>query len=276
MIGNYVPSTISVESDFFIMLHCRCLGHYGYIGNQMFQYASLLGIADRNQMEYCVDMEHWKRGGFQPHLWHEFNLSAKHNSRPPRHGYSEAGFYYQESTEDLFEETDVHGYFQTEKYFKHIESKIRTEFAFRHETRYECDKYLQQLNLKNNAPVVGVHVRRGDYLNLPQFHPNQTLEYYSKAREEFPDHQFVVVSDDRQWCKENMNMEVFEGSTPFADMCLLSLCDHNIIGNSSFSWWGSWLNKNPKKKVVAPKQWFGPAFGNVGTKDLIPKEWIQL
>lgn len=260
------------------MLFCRCLGHYGYIGNQMFQYAALLGIAEKLEMEYYIDKERWCDGQFRPFLWEEFELSATDSDRPHKWGYAEPDFTYQENTEEIYPSTDLHGYFQSEKYFKNIKDKIYNEFKFKKETEEECLSYIRSISsLKDGqtVPIVGVHVRRQDYLGLPNHHPVSSLDYYSKAKEQFPDCKFVVVSDDREWCQENMGMDVFTGSTAFADMCFLSMCDHNIIANSSFSWWGAWLNSNPNKKVVAPNQWFGPA-KKLNTKDLIPEGWLRV
>ena len=90
----------------------------------------------------------------------------------------------------------------------------------------------------------------------------------------FPDHNFILVSDDRLWCEQNMNMTVFNGSTPFVDMCMLSMCDHNIIANSSFSWWGAWLGN--RGKVVCPSGWFGPNLKDHNTEDLYCEGWTVI
>ena len=121
-------------------------------------------------------------------------------------------------------------------------------------------------------------------------HPPQTLEYYEEALAEFDDEQPVIVfSDSPEWVKEQEFFasdrfmisepeEVYgDGSyTPYTDLCLMSLCSHAIIANSSMSWWGAWLQTNPNKKVIAPSNWFGPAYADKNTKDLYCPEWIVL
>ena len=147
-----------------------------------------------------------------------------------------------------------------------------------------------------------LHVRRGDpnltdprgfkwsYTQCGSMHPVQPIEYYEKALSKFDAKQPVIVfSDSVDWVKEQ---EFFkpdrflisepedkyaDGSfTPYADLCLMSLCSHAIIANSSMSWWGAWLISNPDKKVIAPKMWFGPAYADKNTKDLYCSDWIIL
>jgi hypothetical protein len=106
-------------------------------------------------------------------------------------------------------------------------------------------------------------------------------DYYFDAMTEFMDgdYCFLIFSDDIQYAKElfgeQENIVYVEGNDPAVDMCMMTMCDHNVIANSSFSWWGAWLNDNTNKKVVAPKRWFGPAYKHVhNTKDLYPESWI--
>ena len=113
-------------------------------------------------------------------------------------------------------------------------------------------------------------------MNLPNHHPACNLGYYKEAIKLMDVNKFIVFSDDMSWCKENFVGDEFifmENNSDYIDLWLMSLCDNNIIANSSFSWWGAWLNQNPNKKVIAPKKWFGPAI-NHNTKDLIPESWI--
>ena len=150
--------------------------------------------------------------------------------------------------------------------------------------------------------TIMLHVRRGDpnltdprgfkwsYTQCSHQHPTQPIEYYEKALSKFDAKQPVIVfSDSVDWVKEQ---EFFkpdrflisepedkyaDGSfTPYADLCLMSLCSHAIIANSSMSWWGAWLISNPDKQVIAPKMWFGPAYADKDTKDLYYPNWIVL
>jgi len=144
---------------------------------------------------------------------------------------------------------------------------VREEFTFRKEVEAP------------STSMVSVHVRRGDYLKLSDHHPACTLEYYDKAMSKFDGCKFLIFSDDKKWCLENFNKENCEisfNSDAVEDLQLMSLCDHHIIANSSFSWWGAWLGRNKDKKVIAPKEWFGPAKNDHNTKDLYCKDWIVL
>jgi len=129
-----------------------------------------------------------------------------------------------------------------------------------------------------NKDTVSIHVRRGDYTNLQHIHPLQSIEYYENAYNIIDDKSInvLVFSDDIEWCKNNIkfeNITYIEGETNIVDMYIMSLCTHNIIANSSFSWWGAWLNNNKNKKVIAPINWFGSQ-SNLYTGDIIPKKWI--
>ena len=126
--------------------------------------------------------------------------------------------------------------------------------------------------------MVSVHVRRGDYTKLQDHHPLCTVEYYEKAMAMFKDHSFLVFSNDIEWCKENIKgprVMYSEEESAAKDLQLMASCDHNIIANSSFSWWGAWLNDNQNKKVIAPSNWFGPTCDH-SSKDIVPETWIRI
>jgi hypothetical protein len=167
----------------------------------------------------------------------------------------------------------INGYFQSEKYFDKslVRSFLEPKQDIRQKLIYKYSKDLDK--------SVSIHVRRGDYLSIQDYHPVQTKEYYIKAISEFSsDSIFFVFSDDISWCKDNLseiNCRCIEGQNDYEDMFLMSMCKHNIIANSSFSWWGAWLNNNPDKKVIAPKNWFGPSCPH-NTKDLLPEIWMKL
>ena len=128
--------------------------------------------------------------------------------------------------------------------------------------------------------TVSIHIRRGDYENLSDYHVNLPESYYLDAMTCFStDVRFIVFSDDIEWCKQKINLpntdvQFIIGESDWMDLYLMSWCNHNIIANSTFSWWGAFLNTNKNKKVVIPDQWFGPSQpSNVNTKDLFPEEW---
>ena len=130
--------------------------------------------------------------------------------------------------------------------------------------------------LLNNT--VSIHVRRGDYVHLPNHYPIQSVEYYQRAYEIIGDKNInvVIVSDDISWCKENLsfnNTHFIENETNITDLYIMSLCKHNIMSNSTFSWWGAWLNNNPNKKVIQPSNWFGPSLP-LSPDEIYCENWI--
>ena len=166
------------------------------------------------------------------------------------------------------------GYFQSEKYFSHNKNLIVNLFKNKSIVKEIKLKYP---DISNQS--VSLHVRRGDYTNLQDLHPLQTKEYYNKAILKIGTYKNIFIfSDDISWCKENLkykNCIFVENNTDVFDLIAMSLCNNNIISNSSFSWWGAWLNENPNKIVIAPKKWFGSG-RNLSSKDIIPKNWIEI
>jgi len=177
------------------------------------------------------------------------------------------------------------GYWQSEKYFKSIEDIIRKDFKLKSEPD-ECNLNIMELINKTNS--VCIHVRRGDYIKNAEtfdYYGLCSLEYYSKAIQHIIDNVdepvFFVFSDDIEWVKKNLNIKKesyyvdHNGSKKdYLDLWLMSHCKHHIIANSSFSWWGAWLNTYPKKIIIAPKKWFNN--NKIDTSDLIPNSWIKL
>ena len=177
------------------------------------------------------------------------------------------------------------GYWQTEKYFKDIRPKILE--AFRFPALMDGSRNAAfAVKMSKMACVVSVHVRRGDYTKIANTQGICTLDYYKEALRQLlsnvtPD-MFVVFSDDTEWSRENLNdyfantpvtyVDWNKGSDSFRDMQLMSLCHHNIIANSSFSWWGAWLNQNPDKIVIVPSRWMNDG----GWPDMIPDNWYKI
>ena len=127
---------------------------------------------------------------------------------------------------------------------------------------------------------VSINVRRGDYLNFSDHHPVQPLSYFKDAIEIIgTNRHYLITSDDTNWCKENFvgeNFHVIEDIAPVENLYLQSLCYDHIISNSTFSWWGAWLDNKRNKRVISPKLWFGPKLSHITTKDLIPKAWLAI
>jgi hypothetical protein len=173
---------------------------------------------------------------------------------------------------------DIRGYFQTEKYFKHIEDEIREDFTFKDEILNPCKEMIAGVD-----NPLALHVRRTDYVSNSANHPPCTLEYYEAALKHFDDDRNVIVfSDDPAWCKEQElfsddRFMISENEDNRIDLCLMSLCDDFIIANSTYSWWGAWLSANKDKKVIAPVQWFGTGYTkDHDTSDLIPDGWTRI
>jgi len=192
--------------------------------------------------------------------------------------HKESKFSYDEITIDSSKNIDLEGYFQSEKYFVDVVDDIKWYFTL--DTTYEnhiSEKYPILITDK----TCSIHVRRGDYINKSDYHPLQTLEYYNNAiselYEDVDNITFLIFSDDIQWCKDNFNLDsqiFIEGNDDIIDMFIMSKCDDNIISNSSFSWWASWLNKNDNR-TVCPSEWFGKS-GPQDYQDIFNKKWIKL
>lgn len=176
------------------------------------------------------------------------------------------------------------GYWQSERYFSDVADAIRADFTFCLPMSYENRRIAEDIDAVN---AVSLHVRRGDYLSNPytsSVHGVCSLEYYALAIryivEKVPDPVFFVFSDDLNWVKDTLRIEYpchfvdhNQGNESYNDMRLMSLCSHHVIANSSFSWWGAWLNQSDSKIVVAPAQWFAKP---VDVTDLLPEGWVRI
>ena len=257
------------------------LGKLGQLGNQMFQYAAAKGISTKIGSDFIIP-DHKEIfddgiGNRYPILIHDaFNLDGKRGILQTQDYIQESTFHFEEKFFNISPSTNVSlwGFFQTEKYFKHIEDDVRKDLTFKDEIVSPCQELVETVD----TPI-SLHIRRGDFIINAGNHPPLGLDYYEKALKEFDDDRNVIIfSDDTKWCKEQKLFEsdrfIFaEDNDQFNDMCLMSLCNDFIIANSTFSWWGAWLGN--RGKVIAPKKWFGPNL-NHDTKDLYCDGWILL
>jgi hypothetical protein len=258
------------------------LGNLGRLGNQMFQYTALRGLAQRHGYEYClppravVATRDINCVNSDITMFECFKIpeAPKHVTNFPK--VMEANFGLDQNLwEHCPDNISLYGYFQTEKYFKHIEKQIRDAFTFVDEIRQPTEEAFKS-NF-GDTEVVAIHLRRGDYLQYPH-HPVQTLEYYAEGLSHMPeDIPVMVFSDGIEWCKEQELFQgerfIFaEGNSTGVDLCLQSLCTYHIIANSSFSWWGAWLAKS--KKTVAPSIWFAGPDASKDISDLYLPDWI--
>ncbi|NBW34634.1 MAG: alpha-1,2-fucosyltransferase [Cytophagia bacterium] len=264
------------------MLAFNKLGQLGRLGNQMFQYASLRGIAARRGYDFGIPPSSFSNEWTEHQLFDVFDLPhlPKQNITYLDRGHApEAAEKFFHFDELLFNQcpNDISliGFFQSEKYFSHIKESIKEDFTFKDEILEPCKEMISGLD-----NPVSLHVRRTDYLTNSVNHYNLQLDYYEKALTHFDDKTTVVVfSDDPKWCMEQkiFNSDRFmisENEDNKIDLCLMTLCSGHIIANSSFSWWGAWLANS--KKVVSPINWFGPNNASKDTKDLIPSSWIRI
>lgn len=253
------------------MITYEKLGINGRLGNQMFQYAVLLGIKAKKGFSIVLNEELSNT----LELVKNFNISECHfyNKRDISYKftYKEEFFHYDRRLiNKVTDGYNLEGYFQTHKYFEHCDDLVRDQFTFSNEIVERANNFLNPI--KKDFQIVTLHVRRTDYVNLPNHHPLCSIEYYKNAINEFNENEtlFLVCSDDIQWCRENIQAKniAFSNNDTFTDMCLMTMADHNIIANSSYSWWGSWLNPNKDKKVIAPSTWFGLNYFHWVTDDL--------
>lgn len=281
----------------------------GGLGNQLFQYAAGRSLAARWNTELVLDLDWYKRTPatdtprtFELDKLHiaarqmtatEERRAALHRGRLLRRlpWFPRAWKHVRERDANfdpaLLRAPDnayLDGYWQSPLYFEEIALLLRKELATR---AAPSSQDLQVLNSMPRSRSVALHVRRGDYVthtSAIQMHGTSGKDYYVSAMRKISEHiadpHYFVFSDDVQWARENLG---FPGGVSFVahngpnaavnDLHLMASCDHQVIANSSFSWWAAWLNPHPDKMVIAPGRWF--ADGRP-TPDLIPASWIRL
>ena len=255
------------------------LGKMGQLGNQMFQYAATMGIANKLGVGYMIPKhdEIFDDGignKLNIELFDCFDINPSIGFINSGKVYQEKGFEFNDGVFNISENNfSLHGFFQTEKYFKHIENDVRKDFRFKKDIEDDCKNIVEDF-LDNS---IALHIRRGDFLINSGNHFNQSLDYYADALSLFePGRQVIIFSDDPKWC---MRQHLFSDDSfiisnetdPYHDLYMMTQCGDFIIANSSFSWWGAWLAN--RGKVIAPKTWFGPNNAHLNTKDLYPDHW---
>jgi len=274
------------------MISFRDIGYLGRLGNQLFQFASTIGIADmrgyipafpiENTTSYKgtgpIDPKTGKRLETRCELLDCFDIREgiffNESQISTTHRFNEIDFNYNPGVENLPENVDLFGYFQNERYFSHIRKDLLKILKFRSNHIEIGDNFLSVLNTNT---LISLHIRRGDYLNLPEFHPVCTIEYYEEAISILNDTNttFLIFSDDLSWAKDKImipNSVFVELGNPYVEMYLMTQCKHHIIANSSFSWWGAWLAEDPDQEVIAPSRWFGESM-NKDTSGIYCKTW---
>ena len=280
----------------------------GGLGNQMFQYAFYKALSQqfkvvkadlRSFTNYALHNGFELEKIFPIKLKHaipfEINLLDHQNRRwkyrKLRRLLFVKGEYYEEKhlfsyNASLFDDLASKlywGYWQHIQYVNRVADQLRKDFVFDLPASSRNLDILQELKIEKES--IAIHVRRGDYLTDPYLGGLVDVEYFEKGialvRERLKNPKFYIFSDDIPWCKQYLNLQeaVFvdwnKGNESYRDMQLMSYCKHAVISNSSFSWWGAWLNSNPNKIVVVPKVWCRSS--NVtDTKQMHPSEWIKL
>lgn len=248
----------------------------GGLGNQMFQYA--FGQALKGKTIYDISWYlHLPEGATPRNLeLQHFNckLNLRENSL-----INQAEFWVCNKLNKL---KKYDGYFQNEQYFKSIRKQLLRDFSLKEKLNISNEQILQKIK---ETESVSVHIRRGDYVRLRHIHPECSLEYYEKAiryiLDIHPNAHFFLFSDDIPWVKKEFKMpknydivDVNDADFGYRDLELMKNCKHNIIANSSFSWWRAWLNENINKVVIAPQIW--QLISEEDNKNICPSEWIRL
>jgi hypothetical protein len=259
----------------------------GGLGNQIFQVVAAYNLAKNNNdsVEFNFDDCYTPHQGNQSIKYKNtvFKEFKHNNNILIENIFSQKGHAFENIP--YKKNLQLQGFFQSEKFFesnkKDVIEKLLTGI------KSEKEKWLKVLDwIKHNTiheqKLVTVHVRRGDYLKFPHVHTLCDLEYYRNAlflmKEKIGNFTPIFVSDDKNWCIEtfkNIDCIISPWGDEIEDLIMMLNCHSNIIANSSFSWWGAYLNQNSDKIVIGPKKWFGSG-GPQDQEDTIPNEWIKL
>jgi hypothetical protein len=279
----------------------------GGLGNQMFQYAAGRALAEKHHVPLLLDVSFLEAdaGGLYTKRHYELdqlNIVAKVAGKEHLKKFksptifqrlfknSSAAVYHEQKSsynkafENLGPDVYLDGFWQTEKYFSSVRALLLKEFT----PAFPLTGAIKVLadEIKNRKSVA-IHVRRGDYVNLKsaaEYHGTCSMDYYDRAinyiKDKVEEAHYYIFSDDMAWCRENFrnlpNVHFTESQAGYSsvDLYLMSCCSHNIIANSSYSWWSAWLNTSEDKIVIAPEKWF--AAGVAVNEDLLPSSYIKL
>ncbi len=284
----------------------------GGLGNQMFQFATAYALSIRRGVQLELDVTSYAHDGLRVFELSAFNLpatiaTAETLARLPKKPkgiggmikrltkaasadaipiHREPHFEFDARVIELDAPHALYGYWQSERYFVDQRAAVRSAFTPREPMEPENEAVAA--TIKAASTPVSLHVRRGDYVTsttASAVHGTCSLEYYRAAiasiLAQAPNAHFFAFSDDAVWTRDNLGSSApitYVASNPptrgYRDMQLMSLCHHHIIANSSFSWWGAWLNARPDASVIAPARWF--AGSDKDTRDLLPASWEKL
>jgi hypothetical protein len=279
----------------------------GGLGNQMLQYAYAKALQQKGH-EVKIDISAFEtyklHGGYQ---LDKYNIDLDSSTKDENDKFYKNTFFYKVLRRfgmdfsrrikeksllfdnrflEIEDNSYLDGYFQCEKYFKDIREIILKQFTI----NQEVSNYTKEIEnkIQNSQNSCSLHIRRGDFVNSTNIniHGACDIEYYKKAmkylEEKVENINYFIFSDDIEWVKENLAIQnaIYidskEKRIPHEDIYLMSLCKNNIIANSSFSWWGAWLNQNEKKMVIAPKRWFADDKLESQSKDIVCESWVKI
>jgi hypothetical protein len=250
----------------------------GGLGNQMFQISHAISQGLKNSVpSLFVPTAYTPMQAHQPTKYLN-NIFKKIKFVDKLDGYNVIESPWQFVNLDLKWDTPLQffGYFQNSKNFLGFNDIISELFQ---PNKNEVSKLKEKYPEINNKNTVSIHIRRGDYLNIGNILPVIDTTYIDHCVKIIGDYSYLFIfSDDKQWVKDNLNysnMIIVENLEDYEDLWLISMCNHNIMSNSSFSWWGSFLNKNIDKKVLVPSVWFGP-MGEQNFNDIYEENWNKI
>lgn len=291
----------------------------GGLGNQLFQYAAGKALAEHHRTDFKLDLYYYKKHPYRKFELDKFNipiaiatpqeiqkftgsnpvvrfLNKRENYLRCPEVFAQPHYHYYQDWFKLPSNLYLSGYFQSEKFFEPIAQLVKTWYT---PAQSLDSKNAELVARMQSSESVSLHVRRGDYTaaQFNSFFGMVSEDYYTRALTHIHDvirnPVFFIFSDDVGWCRANLKVSehaIFvdnnKGADSYKDLLLMSHCKHNVIANSSFSWWGAWLNKNSSKVVITPKQWFNQDYYKgresvypsrlYNTDDLIPAKWTRL
>lgn len=233
----------------------------GGLGNQMFQIAKATSEGLKNNIDVFfrtnafIPMEGNQPNKYLNTIYRNINFD---NTKIPSKRISEITWSYYDTNYLYNESTEFYGYFQSSKNFLNFYNEIKNLFLPTKEFKNKLKRLYPKIFEKDS---ISIHVRRGDYLTIPEILPIIDKSYFDYCLTQLSYTHIFIFSNDKEWIKNNMkykNSTIVLDLEDYEEMWAISLCNHNIMSNSSFSWWGSYLNQNKDKKIFVPDIWFGP------------------
>ncbi len=250
----------------------------GGLGNQMFQISKAITEGLKNNLPVFfrtssfIPMEGNQPINYISNVFRNLNFD---DTKIPTFRINEISWNYYETNHVYKEPTEFYGYYQSSKNFLQFKDQIQNLFLPTEEFKNKLKSLYPNIFNPNS---VSIHVRRGDYLGISEVLPVLDKSYFDYCVKDFENSDIFIFSNDKEWVKSNLNYRnsvVVEGLEDYEELWAISLCNHNIMSNSSFSWWGSYLNLNKNKKVIVPNIWFGP-MGEKNYESIYENDWERI